>query len=224
MKSGMNNFTSDMHSFRASIRPFEWIKKRQRSIVLSIVVLAITTTGSYAQSFHLGLKAGLNVDKLTGRSFNGKSQAGFNAGAFGELNFNSKWGIQPEILYSLTQASTSDLFGQIYPGGVSSNIQLNYITVPILLFFKPIPELSIQLGPQYGYLVNQTEGLLVSPIYPKDAFAKSDLAVVFGGQLNLGKIKLGARYTGGVVSINNINNSDNWKKQGFQLYLGYRIL
>jgi len=118
-------------------------------------------------------------------------------------------------------SKTSDVFNQIYPGGISSNIQLNYISVPVMLTFKPVPELSIMAGPQYGYLISQTTGLF--PQGKNQSFSKNDFSIAFGGQLNLGKVKFGLRYVVGVLNVNGNNDSDQWKNKGLQAYLGYRI-
>ncbi|MHA4807748.1 porin family protein [Flavitalea flava] len=200
------------------------MNKRQPLIVLSIVLLTLTTASSYAQSLHFGVKAGTDLFKLSGRSFDGKTQAGFSGGAYGEVFFTRQWGIQPELLFNQTMANTSSDFNAIYPGTISTKISLNYISLPILLAFKPVPELSILVGPQYGYLVSQTTGLAQSnPAYPKDAFKKNDISIVFGGQLNLGKFKIGARYVIGLNDINNYPSSDTWKNKGFQFHLGYQL-
>jgi len=200
---------------------------KRKSIVLSFLLLALATSRSFAQfslqSVQIGVKAGGNFYKFgTARSFDNKTYPSFNAGAYAELNFTPKWSLQPELLWSETIAQTGDGFNQIYGGygAISSKIYLNYISLPVLVVFKPVPELSILLGPQYGYLVNQTTGL----VQGKDAFSKSDLSIVGGAQLNLGKVKFGVRYSGAVISTNGINNSDSWKAHGFQLYLGYQIL
>ncbi|HTI09671.1 MAG TPA: porin family protein [Puia sp.] len=207
------------------------LKSGKSLIVLTIVLLTLTTANSYAQTttwknWQFGLKAGANVFKLTGRSFDNKTHIGFNGGAYGEYKISNQWGIQPELEYNLVQSKTGDQFGQIYPGGISSDIQLNYVTVPVFLTFKPVPELSIMAGPQYGFLVAQTSGLFGSNTnynYPKNAFSKSDFSIAFGAQLNLGKVKIGMRYVAGILNINGINDSDTWKVQGLQAYLGYRI-
>ena len=200
---------------------------KRKSIVLSFLLLALATSRSFAQfslqSVQIGAKAGGNFYKFgTARSFDNKTYSSFNAGAYAELNFTPQWSLQPELGWSETIAQTGDGFNQIYGGygAISSKIYLNYISLPVLVVFKPVPELSILLGPQYGYLVNQTTGL----VQGKDAFSKSDLSIVGGAQLNLGKVKLGVRYSGAVISTNGINNSDSWKAHGFQLYLGYQIL
>jgi outer membrane protein with beta-barrel domain len=228
MKSSMKKFTSDMRSLQKSIRPLTTVSSRfresKKSIALAIILVIFTATGSYAQSFHWGLKAGTNLFKVSGRSMDGKVQAGLSAGAFAELNLNSKWGLQPELLFNQTQTNTSADFNAIYQGASFTGVQLNYISLPVLVAYKPVPELTLLLGPQYGYLVNQTTGLL--PQQPnKDAFKKSDLDIVFGAQLNLGKFRIGARYSVGATNINGINDSDVWKNQGgFQFHLGYRLM
>ncbi len=45
-----------------------------------------------------------------------------------------------------------------------------------------------------------------------------------GVQLNLGSAKVGGRYVVGLNNINDIDNRDEWKNQGFQLYVGFRLL
>jgi len=196
---------------------------KRRSIVLSFVLVAITGIHSYAQlsvqSVQIGFKGGGNFYKIGGRSFDNKVNPSFSAGAYAELNFTPKWTLQPELLWSETIAQTSPIFNQIYPSAISSKLYSNYVVLPILVAFKPVPELSILFGPQVGYLVNQTTGVYAG----KDVFSKSDLALVFGGQLNLGKVKFGARYYVGLNNINGINSSDDWRAHGFQLYLGYQL-
>lgn len=197
---------------------------KRRSIVLSIVLFfTITTLHSYAQfslqSVEIGAKAGGNFYKIGGRSFDNKTYPSFSGGAYAELNFTPKWTLQPELLWSETIANTGDAFNGIYPGGISSKIYLNYISLPVLVAFKPVPELSILVGPEYSYCISQTTGVY----YNQNAFSKSDFSIDFGGQLNLGNVKFGARYKVGLNNVNGINGSDDWRVHGFQLYLGYRL-
>lgn len=224
----MENFTSSMRPLQNSTRPMRSdsiaARKWQKTIVLGIAFLCFVSASSYAQKlpFHIGIKAGGDFYKLSGRSFDGKTQAGFSGGVFAEYAFNHTWGLQPELNFSQTMSNTSGDFNAIYQGVSFTSLQLNYVTLPILVTYKPIPELSILLGPQYSYLINQTTGLLPQ-MGNKDAFKKSDVSIVFGGQLNLGKFRIGARYNVGLLDINGINESDQWKNKGFQAYLGYRL-
>lgn len=199
------------------------ISNKRRTIVLSFVLITLTTAHLHAQqSIQIGVKAGANYMKIGGRSFDGKFYPGLDGGLYAEINFSDHWAIQPELYYNQVVAKTADNFNTIYRGTSFQQVFLNYVTLPVLATFKPVPELSIQIGPQYSYLVNQTENLL--PLQPnKDAFKKNDLSLVFGGQLNVGKVKLGIRYAVGMLGINGINTSDDWKKYGLQFYLGYQL-
>ena len=196
---------------------------RVKFAIISFLLLTTATASSYAQKLHLGVTAGANLYKITGRSFDEKTQAGFSAGVYGEYSINRIMGIQSELLWSQLKAKTGDQFSQIYPGvGISgADVYLNYISLPVMFAFKPTPELSILIGPQYSYLVNQTKGLLIGT--NKEAFKKSETSLVFGGQLNLGKIKIDARYTIGLTNLNGINSSDEWKFHGFHFSLGYQL-
>lgn len=227
MKSSMKKFTSDMRSLQNSIHPLTNVSSRfrdsKKSIFLAIVLVIFTATGSYAQSFHWGLKAGTNLYKVSGPSFDGKVQAGLSAGGFAELNLNSQWGLQPELLFSQSMTNTTEEFNTQYQGVSFTSVQLNYIVLPILIAYKPVPELTILAGPQYGYLANQTSGLLHAQPN-KEVFKKSDVDIVFGGQLNLGKFRIDARYSIGLTNINAVSDAETWKNQGgFQFHVGYRI-
>ena len=197
---------------------------RMKFVLISFVLLTTASASSYAQKLHLGVVAGTNMYKVTGRSFTEKFKPGFSAGVYGEYTINRLMAIQPELLWNQVITRTDQDFSQIYPGvGVAdADVYLNYISLPVMFAFKPTPELSILLGPQYSYLVNQTSGLLTGSYNGKDAFKKNDLALVFGGQLNLGKVKIGARYSIGLSEINALQ-SDPWKYHGFHFYLGYRL-
>jgi len=191
--------------------------------IISFLLLTTATASSQAQKLHYGVTAGTNLYKVTGRSFDEKTKVGFSAGAYGEYSFNRVLGIQGELIWSQFKTRTIDQFSQIYPGvGVSNaDVYLNYISLPVMFAFKPTPELSILIGPQYSYLVNQTSGLLINS-GDKDAFKKSEASLVFGGQLNLGKVKIGARYSIGLTEINTLQ-SDSWKYHGFHFSLGYQL-
>lgn len=198
------------------------LKKVTGATALSLMLLTITTAHVYAQqSLELGVKAGANFFKVGGRSMDGKVYPAFSGGAYGELNFSSKWALQPELLFNESITKSSDQFNSIYHGVSFQQITLNYAAIPILLVYKPVPELSILLGPQYGFLVSQTTNLLPQEPGVK-AFNKNDLSIVFGGQLNLNKVKVGLRYSAG---LNNIcfRTTDTWRQYGIQFYLGYQL-
>jgi hypothetical protein len=199
---------------------------KSRLTIAILLLLTLTAMHSDAQkSMEWGLKAGGNYLKVGGRSFDNTYNLSFSGGAYAEINYSKYFTIQPELLFNQVLAKTSQEFNQIYSGyGPVSNqlVSVDYIAVPILLVYKPIPLLSILVGPQYSYAIAQTKNLLQS--YPNiNAFNHSDFSLVFGGQLNMGKMKVGLRYQEGLVNINNINSTDAWRTYGAQLYFCYQI-
>jgi hypothetical protein len=194
----------------------------KRNAFVLFIPLLLAMHHSQAQGFHLGIKAGANLFKVDGESFNQEFQFGYVVGAFSEVNFTPNLGIQPELLFSQTNYRTGTQFSNIYPDGINDvKGKLNYLSIPVLLSFRPIPFLSLLVGPQFGILLNQDEHLVNNA---EDAFKKGDISLVGGAQLNLAALKIGARYVVGLNNINNIQSSDvNWKNQGWQVYAGFRI-
>jgi hypothetical protein len=191
-----------------------------------IAVLFISSGSLFAQGFHIGVKGGVNMTKIDGRSFDEAFKWGLSAGGFAELNFTNHIGIQPEVLFSQIKTKTAEHFSDIYQvGGYDNqNLTLNYLSIPILLAIKPSPLLSILVGPQFGIKLNEDNSIVRNG---QDAFKTGDFSVVGGAQLNLGGFKLGARYAIGLnntAAIKDIEKVDTWKSQSIQLYLGFRII
>jgi hypothetical protein len=182
-----------------------------------ILLLMILILSSYsciqAQGFHLGIKGGTNLSEITSQSFENSLKGNLMGGAFAEINFTSKWGIQPEVLYSQVTSQTTD--------NPSQPVKLQYLYIPILLSYKlPIPILSLQAGPQFGTLLNQNDNLVVDG---KNAFKSGDFSMVIGAQVNLMMFKGGIRYVYGLTNINNITNQESWETRTVQIYVGLRI-
>ena len=193
---------------------------------VTLLLLTLTAAHAYAQkSMEWGLKAGGNYFRVGGRSWDQSYRMSFSGGAYAEINYSKYFTLQPELLFNQVLAKTSSDFNLIYAGYQPVSFQLvsvDYISVPILLVYKPIPLISIIFGPQYSFAVAQTSGLLQAD-KSKNVFSRSDLALVFGGQLNLGKIKFGLRYQEGLNNVNAINSTDAWRTYGLQFYAGFQI-
>jgi len=192
---------------------------------LAIAVFIFSVSRIQAQGFHLGVKAGANLASINGRSFDEGFNWGFMGGAFAELDVSGKWGLQPELLFTSTKTQTASDFSSIVneAGNVglnSQSVSLNYLSIPILLSFKPIPLLSIQVGPQFGILMNTSQNITSNG---KNAFKSGDFSIVGGAQLNLGGFKAGARYIFGLTNIDDVTNVDTWNNRNIQFYVGFRI-
>jgi long-subunit fatty acid transport protein len=198
---------------------------KKKSLALLAIALTLTTF-SFAQKkttgFHLGVKAGANIFKVDGQSFKDEFKFGYNVGAFAEIPLGPKWALQPELMWNQTNYRTGNNFDDLYPGGKSDvEGKLNYISLPILLTYKPVKILSLQAGPQFGVLASQDKDLLGET---KEAFKSGDFSLLGGAQVNLGSLRVGARYVVGLSNINDIDDKEKWKNQGFQVYVGFAIL
>jgi hypothetical protein len=176
-----------------------------------------------AQGIKLGVKVGANLSDVSGVNFKDGFKFGYHAGFFSELMLTKKFGIQPEILFNETNLRVGDSLGSLY-NGISitdiAKVKLQYISIPILLDYKPIPFLTLQAGPQFGILMNQTKPLSANA---KEAFKKGDLSLLLGAQLNVFKFRVYARYAVGLADINDFDNKEKWNSQTVQLGLGLAL-
>ena len=192
--------------------------------LLSLFAALLLTQALMAQ-FHLGVKAGANVTKIQGKSFKDEFRYGYHLGGFAEVRLNNKFVLQPEVLFNQYSTTVDSNFKNIYQNAVASsdqrNIKLNYLSIPILLNYKLIGNLiSLQAGPQFGVLINKNKTLLQNG---SDAFKHGDFSMLAGAQVKVGPLRFSGRYVIGLNNINDIDNQDQWKSQGFQLSVGVAL-
>ena len=199
-----------------------------KKISLSLFSILMLASFSFAQSLHVGAKAGANLTKIDGLSFNDGYQLGYQLGAFAEIDFgkNKNIGIQPEVLFNQTNSQFSSSFKDIYgnillPAGGDDKVKLNYLSIPVLLRINASKLLTLQAGPQFSILIDDKQNLIENGT---TAFKSGDLGAIVGAQINLGALKVYGRYVIGLSNINEIDQQDKWKNQQVQLGVGLRLL
>lgn len=198
-----------------------------KKVILSAFVLLLFTTISQAQGIRLGLKAGANLNKISGQSFNDGFDLSYHAGGFLEIDINKKWGIQPELLWNQTSSKPSS-FNTIYASSTNINpslnsltaIKLDYLSIPLLLRYNVGSMFTLLAGPQYSILIKKDNTLLQNG---QSAFKNGDFAMVAGAQINLKMFRIYGRYNIGMQNINDIDKKDRWTTQQMQLGLGFRF-
>ncbi len=188
--------------------------------VLLLVALVITAA-SFAQSFKFGPKLGANVGKIEGKGFSDSYTLGYHVGGFTEIGLGKKFGIQAEVLFNQINGDTVSGFKAIYQNIDQQNFsdpQLNYLSIPLLLTYKPVKILTLQLGPQFGILMDNNKNLIQNG---KDAFKKGNLSMLAGAQLNILRVRVYGRYAVGLSNINDIDDQEKWTTTGFQLGVGF---
>jgi hypothetical protein len=194
----------------------------KKTILLALTFLFLATS-NFAQ-FKVGIKAGANLSKVSGQSFNDEFDLGYQVGAFSEIGFGGKLGIQPEVLFSQVNTKRSSGFNSIYQNIATpsneDNIKLQYLSIPILLRYNVGKLVSLNLGPEFSVLINHDENLLKNG---ENAFKNGDFSMVGGLQLNLSRFRVYGRYNVGLNNINDIDEKEKWKNQQLQLGLGIKL-
>ncbi len=197
----------------------------RRIVLLGIVFLSIGTT-SYSQ-IAVGVKAGLlysnNLAERVDFNIGNKNyKYGYQFGIYSSAPINEKLNFSVELLYS-SKGITDDY--------VQDSLQLNYLNLPLVLGYQLTDYLTLQFGPELGYLLktgnpNDTFDL---EIYNK----RFEFGMTAGVQIIiLDNFDLGIRYAHGLTStIDYVGDSlgpevderIRFKNRSFQLSIGYRI-
>lgn len=177
-----------------------------------------------ALAIKYGVKVGVNLSNMTNSMTfdpNFGMGVGFRVGALVNLHWGQRtasslpgtgfWGLQPEIVFS-NQVVTSD-------GG---DIKLNYLQVPVMLKLYPLSDLSIEVGPEFSYLLSA----LPATITANGAQVRVGDCSGFGMGLGVGAayefdmgLLIGARYSMGFTDL---AKNLAWKnKSNIQITLGW---
>jgi len=188
--------------------------------LLILAIFSIIGSSVSAQKLHLGIKGGANINKLDGRSFDDEFSFGYHVGGFFSVGLGKKFAIQPEILFNQINVDTSSNFSSVYQFNKVDKIQLRYVSIPILLNYKPIKFLTLQAGPQFGILTNKSKTLVENG---RDAFKSGDFSMLGGVQVNIGHLNIYGRYAVGLSNLNDIDDKEKWKSQSIQLGVGFTL-
>lgn len=123
------------------------MKKLLLETAISILGLAHVN----AQDVEFGIKGGLNFATVIGDNTS-KDQivTAFNLGVMAEIKLSNKFSLQPELMYS----------GQGYDTNIDSEgiIALNYLNIPFIAKYYATERLSLEAGPQIGFLLSTKGG------------------------------------------------------------------
>jgi hypothetical protein len=176
--------------------------------------------------FRFGAKAGVNINKISGKSYKEGFNYNFQAGGFIQINFSNRFGLQPEVNFVQTSSDftndPSDVYNDIFRDGSQKSARLNYLEVPVLLNVDigPSKRVKLQVGPAYGGLLKQTIDSLKTG---NSMYKNGEWSAIGGLWLQLPLIHIGARYKAGLTNINAIDDKQRWKNQGIQLFIGITL-
>lgn len=180
----------------------------------------------------IGLKGGLNFNKVEGKGWKNIYSTDPHAGFFIHLN-KRHVGVQLEAVWSQNHIITDSSFKGLYNQYIEKfddsltggSFRFNAISLPFLLNLKLTQSLWIQLGPQFNANINVADENHiiksgVNIINQQSYSAVGGIWLQFGGKSPLLRINLGARYIAGLNNLNSLNNMQVWKNQMIQVHLG----
>lgn len=213
------------------------------------LVMLLLSLFAYSQNnISYGLKAGINFTYANGDAEdiffidNVEGRVSFHAGIISEVSLSERFSIQPELVYSQVGAKYYYDPAAINGQEIKSDLNLDYITLPLLAKYYVYKRLSIEIGPQLGYILSAkiknegstdviTSGNLEIDINQtidiKGDINNFDLGLVFGAGYELDtSLLFQARLVLGLSEIpkNNSNQTLNdFRNIVFQISLGYKF-
>ncbi|ASE61122.1 PorT family protein [Chryseobacterium indologenes] len=174
-----------------------------------------TSSNTASSPVRFGLKAGLNVSSLSNSDTN--SKAGFYGGVFANIPVAQDFSVQPEVLYSGMGAKAK----------ANSDVKLNmdYIAVPVMLQYNALPNLYVEAGPQFSFLVSAKGKDNNGSVDVKDGFKTFDFGLGLGaGYYFTPNIGVNVRYVAGLTDVvKNRIGGDSSKNGVFQVGLAYKF-
>lgn len=175
------------------------------------IILCLSLALVSAQDFSFGAKGGINIASVGGGTYTGfgglGSKISVHLGGVAEVPVSEKFAAQLELLYS-SQGTKWNFVG-------GSNLNLDYVNLPILGKYYIIEGLSAEAGPLVG--------ILLATNAEKEDYNSIDIAFAIGASYKLNEnIFFSLRYNKGLTDINK-NESITVQNQNnvFQISAGY---
>lgn len=188
--------------------------------------------GDPRESTAFGVKAGMNFSNVwdeQGQDFQADPKVGFAGGLFLGIPIGQYLGFQPELLVSQKGFKGS---GSLLGSAYSFSRTTTYIDIPLQLQIKPTEFLTVLLGPQYSYLMNEknvytygANSTAQQDEFENDNIRKNILGFVAGADILVNHIVISGRM-GWDFQTNHGNGTSStprYKNRWLQLTVGFKI-
>lgn len=206
--------------------------KWQLSLLVISFILYSFSVFATDPGITIGAKAGGNLSNIydsKSEGFQADPKLGLALGAFITIPVGNFLGIQPELLFSQRGLRGS---GSILLSPYSFTRTTNHIDVPILLAIKPIPVLTLLVGPQYSYLISQSykfnnEFLNIDQQeeFKNENIRKNTFCITGGFDINLNHFVISARAGWDLMDNNGDGTSTTprYKNTWTQATIGFKL-
>jgi len=195
--------------------------RMKRLIFATAFLFLVSLTFAQGDFFDLGLKAGMNVSKLSidADDYNDETVNNVNFGAFARFNIGRIY-LQPEAYYS-NKGGTIEYVGI----GTINEFDLKTLDIPILLGAKVINKeafnLRVMAGPMFSYATDKDyEGQAFSSENIKDSF----MGWQYGAGIDFLMFTFDVRVESSSNIITEVPDFSDSKSKSFILSLGIRLM
>lgn len=141
----------------------------KKSIGIAVVIVIASTLFVNAQEKKFGVLGGLNYANIRGdraESINNSWRLAYHLGVFSNFSLSDKIALEPRVLFS-----SKGFNDEMDLGAFDNHSRIpvkyanrdSYLSVPVLLKYKLVNNLSLDLGPEIAFL-----------LYSKDVITKVD--------------------------------------------------
>jgi len=200
--------------------------------ILSMVVLMSTSLCTFAQNgvgdWSFMPKAGLNLATMTNDD-DAKIRPALTIG--GEFDYV----VSPKVALSFgAMYSQQGCKGNVQ--GIDATIKMDYINVPIIAACRVTDNLSVKVGLQPGFLINDKVKVSANgasaEVGLKESYEaagmdvtinKFDFSIPIGISYDFNNVQLDFRYNAGLTNALSIPGGDGTKNSVFQFTIGYKF-
>jgi len=199
-----------------------------KKLILSVVFLTVAWTTTQAQTFNLGVKAGVNLAKINADFASEENRLGYQVGAWARIGGASFY-VQPEAyigskgnkFISIVQNNGNEVAAE-------GKVKFTTLDVPVLLgtkFGSNNLNFRVMAGPVISFVLDENSSF--SSAYQQatdfDNYKNQAFGVQAGAGVDVGSISVDLRYEAG---LSNISKSEKYSQKPnlFQLSLGFKIL
>jgi hypothetical protein len=191
-----------------------------KKLILTVIVTTFLGAGAYAQVSG-GLKLGANfANQKIYSDFNVtlQNRTSFHAGFYATITISESLGLQPELMYS-------SIGSKFEVGGAGSIVnKIDYLTMPLLLRYNPVPIFNIHGGPQFGFRLSAKVGSDGDYGDNKENIYASEMAMAIGAGVDLPMgLGFSARYVFGLSNVAKTDNGDTMRNKVIQLSMMYKL-
>jgi hypothetical protein len=212
-----------------------------KKAIIMVAFAALATTSLTAQTtsttdnrskLTLGVKVGTNYSNVydsKGDDFVADGKFGFAAGGFLVVPLGKIFGIQPEVLYSQKGFKSTGAF-------LGTNYEItrttDFIDVPLLVSIKPVEYVSLLFGPQFSFLMKQTDDFTGGSLtanqeqeFENSNLRKNIFGLTGGADFNIDHLVIGVRAGWDVKENDGDGNSTTprYKNMWYQATIGYKF-